>query len=346
MKAVVQDRYGSPDVLRVEDVERPTPRDDEVLIRIRATTVSRTDIHARAASPFFWRFFAGLRRPRWRTLGVELAGEVEAVGPKVSRFAIGDQVFGTPPGFGAHAELICLKVGAPLAHMPAGMSFEEAAAVCDGAIQALAALRAANVRAGQRVVIYGASGSLGTAGVQIARYLGAHVTAVCSTRNVELVRSLGADEVVDYLQEDFTKSGQTYDAIIDAVGKYSFLRGRHALRRGGVYVATDLGRFLLETIATVFATRWVGDKRVKMPMTRRTREDVLFLKELVEAGEFRAVIDRRYPMDQVAEAHRYVETLRKKGNVVLAIGDDRVTRRASGAGGQDPGQTSRRAQSA
>ncbi|MEX2184582.1 MAG: NAD(P)-dependent alcohol dehydrogenase, partial [Chloroflexota bacterium] len=323
MKAVVQDRYGPPEVLRLEEVERPMPKDDEVLIRIRATTVSRTDIHARAARPFLWRFFAGLRRPKWRTLGVELAGEVEAIGAQVSRFAVGDEVFGCPPGFGTHAEFICVRESAALAHKPAGMSFEEAAAVCDGAIQALAALRTADIRAGQRVVVYGASGSLGTAAVQLARQIGAHVTAVCNTKNVELVRSLGADEVVDYLQEDFTKNGQAYDAIIDAVGKYSFLRGRRALKRGGVYVATDLGPLLLETIATALATRWVGEKRVKMSMARRTKEDVLFLKELVEAGTFRAVIDRRYPMDQVIEAHRYVETLQKTGNVVLTISGDR-----------------------
>ncbi|MES2209661.1 MAG: NAD(P)-dependent alcohol dehydrogenase [Chloroflexota bacterium] len=320
MRAVVQDRYGPPEVLRLEEVERPVPKDDEVLVRIRATTVTRTDAHARAANPFFWRFFAGLRRPKWRTLGVELAGEVEAVGAHVTRFAVGDHVFGSPPGFGAHAEFICLRETAALAHKPAGMSFEEAAAVCDGAIQALATMRTADVQTGQRVVIYGASGSLGTAAVQLARNIGAHVTAVCNTRNVEIVRSLGADEVIDYTQQDFTKNGQTYDAIIDAVGKYSFLRGRRALRRGGVYVATDLGRFLLETITMLLATRWVGDKRVRMPMARRTREDVLFLKELIEAGKFRAVIDRRYPMEQVVEAHRYVETLQKTGNVVLTVG--------------------------
>lgn len=323
MKAVVQDRYGPPDVLRLEEVERPVPRDDEVLIRVRATTVSRTDVHARAANPFFWRFMAGLRRPKWRTLGVELAGEVEAAGAQVFQFAVGDDVFGTPPGFGAHAEYICLRDSAALARKPAGMSFEEAAAVCDGAMQALAALRAADVRTGQRVVIYGASGSLGTAAVQLARHIGAHVTAVCNTRNVDLVRSLGADEVVDYLHEDFTKNGQTYDAIIDAVGKYSFLRGRRSLKRGGIYVATDLGRFLLETPAMLLATRWVGTRRVRLPLARRSREDVLFLKELIEAGTYRAVIDRRYPVEQVVEAHRYVETLQKTGNVVLTLGGGR-----------------------
>ena len=325
MKAVVQDRYGPPDVLRIEDVERPVPKDDEVLIRIRATTVTQTDTHARAAHPFFWRFFGGLRRPKWRTLGVELAGEVEAVGAAVSQFHVGDHIFGSPPSFGAHAEFICLRESAPLAHKPAGMSFEEAAAVCDGATQALVTLRTADVQEGQRIVIYGASGSLGTAAVQLAKHIGARVTAVCNTKNVELVRSLGADEVVDYLQEDFTKNGQTYDAIIDAVGKYSFLRGRRSLKRGGVYVPTDLGPFMLETIAMLLATRWVGDKRVKMAFARRNKEDVLFLKELIEAGKFRAVIDRRYPLEQVVEAHRYVETWQKTGNVVLTISGDRGT---------------------
>jgi len=321
MKAVVQDRYGPQDVLRVEDVERPVPKDDEVLIRIRATTVTQTDTHARAAHPFFWRFFGGLRRPKWRTLGVELAGEVEAVGAAVSQFHVGDHIFGSLPSFGAHAEFICLRESAPLAHKPAGMSFEEAAAVCDGATQALMTLRTADVQEGQRIVIYGASGSLGTAAVQLAKHIGAHVTAVCNTKNVELVRSLGADEVIDYLEEDFTKNGQTYDAIIDAVGKYSFLRGRRSLKRGGVYVPTDLGPFMLETIVMLLATRWVGDKRVKMAIARRNKDDVLFLKELIEAGKFRAVIDRRYPLEQVVEAHSYVETWQKTGNVVLAVGD-------------------------
>jgi NADPH:quinone reductase-like Zn-dependent oxidoreductase len=296
------------------------PKDDEVLIRVRAGTVTQTDRHARAASPFFWRLFAGLRRPRWRTLGVELAGEAEAVGATVTEFQVGDEVFGHPSSyFGAHAEYISVRERAALAHKPAGMSFDEAAAVCDGASQALGTLRQADVQEGRRLVIYGASGSLGTAAVQLAKHFGAHVTAVCGTDHVELVRSLGADEVVDYRQQDFTKNGQTYDAIIDAVGKYSFRRGRSSLKPGGVYVATDGGRFLVETIALLVATRWVGSKRVRSGIGRRIKQDVLFLKELIEAGEFRAVVDRRYPMDQAAEAHRYVETWRKAGNVVLTI---------------------------
>ena len=323
MKAVVQDRYGPPEVLRIEEVERPVPKDDVLLIRVRASTVTQTDTHARRADLFLWRLVFGLRRPRSRTLGVELAGEVVAVGSAVRQFKVGDEVFGHPSTlFGAHAEYLCVSERAALALKPAGMSFEEAAAVCDGASQALDTLRQADVREGRRLVIYGASGSLGSAAVQLAKHFGAHVTAVCGTDHVELVRSLGADEVVDYRQQDFTKNGQTYDAIIDAVGKYSFRRGRRSLKPGGIYVATDGGRFMVETIALLVMTRWVGSKRVRSGIGRRRKEDVLFLKELIEAGEFRAVVDRRYPMDQAVEAHRYVETWHKAGNVVLTIATD------------------------
>ena len=296
------------------------PRDDEILIRVRASTVSQTDTHARRADLFLWRFVLGLRRPRMRTLGVELAGVVVSVGSAVREFKVGDEVFGQPSRyFGAHAEYVCVSEGAALALKPTGMSFDEAAAVCDGASQALGALRSADARAGSRIVIYGASGSLGTAAVQLAKHLGAHVTAVCGTDHVELVRSLGADEVVDYRQQDITKNGETYHAIIDAVGKYSFRRGRRSLKPGGIYVATDGGRFFVETIGLLVATRWVGSKRVRGAIGRRIKNDVLFLKELIEAGKFRAVVDRRYPMDQVVDAHRYVETWRKAGNVVLTI---------------------------
>jgi NADPH:quinone reductase-like Zn-dependent oxidoreductase len=323
MRAVVQDRYGPPEVLRIEEVERPVPRDDEVLIRVHAATVSQTDVHVRRASPIFWRLVFGLRRPRWRTLGVDLAGEVEGVGAAVREFKVGDAVFGSPSRlFGTHAEYVSVPERGPLAHKPAELSYEEAAAVADGSMQALSTLRQADVSPGCRIVVYGASGSLGTAAVQLAKHFGAHVTAVCSTRNVELVRSLGAEVVVDYLQEDFTKRGETYDAIIDAVGKYSFRRGRRALKPGGVYVATDGGRFLLETIALLVVTRWVGSKRVRGAAGRRSKQDIRLMKKLVEAGAFRPVVDRRYPMSRVAEAHRYVETWRKAGNVVLTIAGD------------------------
>jgi NADPH:quinone reductase-like Zn-dependent oxidoreductase len=319
MKAVVQDRYGPAEVLRIADVARPSPGADEVLVRVRATTVSQSDVHLRSADPFVYRLLFGLRRPR-RSLGVELAGEVEEIGSDVTEFAVGDRVFGQPSTWaGAYAEYLSVRAGGPIVHMPAGMTFDEAAAVCDGAAQALATLRQAGTAAGQRLVIYGASGSLGTAAVQIAKVLGAHVTGVCGTAHVELVRSLGADEVVDYRHEDFTRRGRSYDAIIDAVGKYSFRRGRRALRPGGIYVATDGGRFYLETLAFFVVTRFAGSKRVRAASARRNKADVVYLKELIEGGRFRPVIDRRYPMSEVVEAHRYVGTWRKAGNVVLTI---------------------------
>jgi NADPH:quinone reductase-like Zn-dependent oxidoreductase len=314
MRAVVHDRYGPPEVLRLEDVERPMPKDDEVLIRIHATTVNRTDCGLRSAELFLSRFFTGLHRPKHRILGMELAGEVAAVGPAVREFQIGDHLFGAI-GFGAHAEFVCIRERAPLAHKPAGMTFEEAAAVCDGASLALACLRKTDLRTGRSILIYGASGSVGTAAVQLARHFGADVTAVCNTRNLELARSLGADRVIDYTQTDFTKNGETYDVILDAVGKQTFWRCRRSLTAGGIYVSTDG----LRNLFLALPTRWIGDKRVALGISRYMKKDVLFLKELIEAGRYRAVIDRRYPLEQVVEATRYVETEQKTGNVVLSV---------------------------
>jgi NADPH:quinone reductase-like Zn-dependent oxidoreductase len=312
----VHDRYGPPEVLRLEDVERPVPKEDQVLVKIHATTVNRSDCGWRSAKPFFARFFTGLRRPKQRILGMELAGEVGAVGAAVTQFEVGDHVFGV--SVRAHAEYVCVRESGALAHKPAGMTFEEAAAVCDGAALALACLRKADLREGRSVLVYGASGSVGTAAVQLAKHFGAHVTAVCNTKNVELVRSLGADEVVDYLQEDFTKNGKTYDVVFDAVGKHSFRRSRRSLKPGGVYLETDLG-FLWHLPILALATRWIGDKRVTIPIPKYTKENVLFLKELIEAGKYRAVIDRRYPLEDVVEATKYVETGQKTGNVVLTV---------------------------
>ena len=321
MKAVVHDRYGPPEVLRLEEVERPVPKDDELLVRVHATTVNRTDCHVRGAKPFLWRFFTGLLRPKERILGSELAGEVEAVGTAVSEFEVGDHVFGITAylseGFGCHAEFICMR-GGLLAHKPPGTSFEGAAAICDGAMSALSCLRAADLREGRSILVYGASGSIGTAAVQLAKYFGAHVTAVCNTKNLELVLSLGADAVVDYTKEDFTKNGETYDVIFDAVGKHSFRRCRRSLKQGGIYIETDLG-FMWHVPLLALSTRWIGDKRVTLGMAKYTKADVLFLKELIEAGKYRAVIDRRYPLEDVVEATRYVETGQKTGNVVLTV---------------------------
>jgi len=324
VRAVVYNRYGAPDVLRLEEVERPTPNADEVLVKIHATTVNRADCATREANrrsglavSLLSRLISGIRRPRQRILGNELAGEVEAVGAGVTGFAVGDRVFGSSGlRFGAHAEFICLRESARIAQMPTGMSFEEAAPICDGALNALTCLKQADLRKGRTILIYGASGAIGTAGVQLARHFGADVTAVCSTKNLELVRSLGADRVIDYTREDFTKNGQTYDVILDAVGKHSFRRCRASLGPGGIYLPTDgLGNLVL-----ALWTPRVGDKKVLFQIPpRQTKRDVLFLKELVEAGEYRPVIDRRYPLEDVVEATRYVETEQKTGNVVLTV---------------------------
>jgi NADPH:quinone reductase-like Zn-dependent oxidoreductase len=248
---------------------------------------------------------------------MEFAGEVEAVGAAVTEFAVGDHVFGVK-GAGAHAEYVCIRESGPIAPKPSHMSFEEAAAVCDGAALALACLRKAGPLDGRDVLVYGASGSVGTAGVQLAKHFGAHVTAVCNTKNVELVRALGADEVVDYLREDFTKNGKTYDVVFDAVGKLSFRRVRRSLRPGGTFVDTDPG-FMWHLPLLALLTRWIGSKRVRMGMTRYSKQDVLYLKKLIEAGEYRAVIDRRYLLEDVVEATKYVETGQKTGNVVLTL---------------------------
>jgi len=318
VRAVVYDRYGPPEVQRLEDVERPVPHDDEVLVKIHATTVTRTDCGIRAGKPFFVRLIFGLRRPKQRILGTELAGEVEAVGAAVTKFAVGDHVFGSTAAFrsGSHAEFVCVREAGPLAHKPAAVTFVEAAAVTDGAVLALMCLESVHPRAGQSIVVYGASGAIGTAGVQLAKHFGADVTAVCGTKNLELVKSLGADTVIDYTREDFTKSAHKYDVIFDAVGKLSFSRCKRSLKQGGAYVATDG----LWNILLALWTSRIGDRKVLFPIPPHyTRETVLLIKELIESGKFRAVIDRCYPLEDVVEATRYVETEQKTGNVVLTV---------------------------
>jgi NADPH:quinone reductase-like Zn-dependent oxidoreductase len=321
MKAVVHDEYGPPEVLHLAEVERPVPADDEVLVKIRATTVNRTDAGLRSGKPWISKFFTGFRRPKNQILGMEFAGEVEAVGQEVTEFKVGDAVFGGK-GFGAHAQYVCIRESGPLAHKPAGMSFEEAASVFDGLSLALVCLEHGEPLEGRSVLVYGASGSVGTSGVQLARHFGADVTAVVATKNLELVRSLGADAVIDYTQEDFTRNGKTYDVIFDSVGKHSFRRSRRSLKPGGTFVETDLG-FMWHVPLLLLATRWIGDKKLKMGIARYTKKDLLFLKELIEAGEYRAVIDRTYPLEDVIEATRYVETGQKTGNVVLTVAGDR-----------------------
>ena len=324
MRAVVYDRYGPPDVLHIEEVERPVPAEDEVLIGVRATAVTRSDCATREANrrsgpavAFLSRLISGVRRPRQRILGSELAGEVEAVGTTVKEFAAGDRVFGsTGFRFGAYAEYVCMRESARVARMPGGMSFEDAASICDGGLNALWCLRQGGLRKGHDILIYGASGAIGTAAVQLARHFEADVTDVCNTKNVELVRSLGASKVIDYTQEDFTQNGQAYDVIFDAVGKHSFKRSQSSLKSGGVYLATDG----LRNLMLAAWTSRVGDKKVIFAIPPRyTKEDVVLLKDLIESGKYRAVVDRRYPLEDVVEASRYVETEQKVGNVVLSI---------------------------
>jgi NADPH:quinone reductase-like Zn-dependent oxidoreductase len=318
VKAAVNTSYGPPDVVRLSDVEKPSPKDHELLVRVHATTVNRTDCGYQAAKPFILRFFTGLTRPKVTILGTEFAGEVEAVGPGVTDFQAGDRVFGYIEGlFGAHAEYTVVPESGSLATMPADLTYEEAAPATEGAHYALSNIRGAKVRSGQDVLVYGATGAIGSAAVQLLRSIGAHVTAVCATAHLELVRSLGAERVIDYTLEDFTKDYHRYDVVFDAAGKSSFGRCRRLLKPGGIYLSTGLGPFL-ENAVLPLITPLLGGRKVIFPIPKHDREMVRHFKGLIESGEFRPVIDRRYPLDQIVEAYRYVETGQKIGNVVIS----------------------------
>jgi NADPH:quinone reductase-like Zn-dependent oxidoreductase len=323
MKAIVATKYGSPDVLQLKEVENPIPEDNEVLIRIYATTATTADAMMRQGPPLFGRFFTGLRRPKSPIPGAVFAGEIEAVGKDVKLFKKGDQVFGeTGNDTGTYAEYKCLPDEGALVSKPANMTYDEAAAVDEGALTALPFLRdKGEIQSGQKVLINGASGAIGTAAVQLAKCFGAEVTGVCSTTNLELVTSLGADKVIDYTKEDFTKSGQTYDIIFDTVGKSSFSRCKGSLTQRGVYLNPALG---LPILLQMLWTSMIGSKKAMITFAglRSSSEkikDLLFLKELIEAGKIKPVIDRRYPLEQIAEAHRYVDKGHKKGSVVITV---------------------------
>jgi NADPH:quinone reductase-like Zn-dependent oxidoreductase len=306
-------------VVRVVEVEKPAAKDHEVLVRVHATTVNRTDCGVRAAKPFIYRFFLGLRRPRLTVLGNEFAGQVEAVGAGVTSFKVGDRVFGfSGTWFGAHAEYLTMPEDGMLATMPADLSYEQAAPSTEGSLYALSALRTAKLQRGQSVLLNGATGAIGSAAVQLLREMGAEVTAVCGTEHVELVRGLGADRVIDYTAEDFTRDAQRYDVVLDAVGKSSFGRCRRLLKPGGLYLSTDLGPLSLNPVLAL-VTPLFGGRRVRFAIPRQDQGTVAYVKERIESGTFRPITDRRYRLDQIVEAYRYVETGRKVGNVVISV---------------------------
>lgn len=319
MKAIVYNKYGTPEVLEQVEVPKPVPSDNDILIKVHATTVNRTDCGFRNPDYFIIRLFNGFFVPKVKILGSEFAGIVESIGSKVSMFKVGDEVFGLSTGkFGAHAEYICLPESGSLALKPEGFSLEEAAAVCDGLMLANAYLKDLDYSKSQKILINGASGSIGTAGVQLAKYLGAKVTAVCKTKNMDLVKSLGADEVIDYTKNDFTLAGKDFDFIFDAVGKSSFFKCRKLLKPKGVYVSTEFG-FLAQNVFLTLLTPIFGGRRVKFPIATDKKEDILFFKKVIESRKYRAVIDRCYPLSEIIEASKYVDTGEKTGNVVITI---------------------------
>jgi len=322
MKAVICPKYGSPDVLQLNEVEKPTPKPDEVLIKIYATTVSSGDVIDRTGRVSTWawlptRLAFGLTKPRRKIPGAELAGEIETVGVEVKWFNKGDQVFGSAGwGSGAYAEYKCLPADGALAIKSPNVTFEEAAPLTFGGLTALYFIRKGNITSGSKVLVFGASGSIGTYAVQLAKYFGGEVSGVCSTTNLELVKSLGADHVIDYTKEDFTERGESYDVIFDTVRKTSFARCKGSLKENGTYLTTDMG---LALFYHMFWTSITSSQKVISGIASQKPEDLMFLAELLEAGKMKTVIDRKYELEEIAEAHRYVEKGHKKGNVIITV---------------------------
>jgi NADPH:quinone reductase-like Zn-dependent oxidoreductase len=319
MKAAVCTRYGPPEVVVISDVDKPATGENGLLVKVHATTVNRTDCAYRAARPFFMRFLTGLIRPRPAVWGTEYAGVVEAVGSGITSFGVGDKVFGYNEGpFGAHAEYLSVAADGAVAAMPAGVTYQQAAPGTEGSHYALAHIRAAKIRSGQDVLVYGATGAIGSAAVQLLKSLGAHVTAVCGTGHVELVRGLGADRVIDYTAGDFTKDNQRYDVVLDSVGKSSFSQCKRLLKPRGIYISSELGPLAQNPFRALIAPLH-GGKKVMFPIPKHDQLMVGHVRDLIESGQFRPVIDRTYPLDQIADAYRYVETGQKTGNVVISL---------------------------
>ena len=322
MKAVVYTKYGPPDVLQLREVEKPAPRDDEVLIRVHATTVNRTDYATVGGKPFFARLMTGVLKPRRETPGTEFAGEIEAAGKSVSSLKVGDRVFGFDAlSSGSHAQFMTISED-KAATIPGDMTYEQVAPSTEGAHYAYNFIKNASMKSGQRVLVNGATGAIGSAAVQLAAYLGANVAAVCDTKNMEMVRSLGAYKVIDYTSEDFTKDEERYDFVFDAVGKSSFARCRPLLRSGGVYISSDLGwmaQNVFLPLITPIVKPVLGNKKTVSPFPTDTRGSILLVRKLMEEGRFRAVVDREYPFERIVEAYRYVGTGQKRGNVVITV---------------------------
>lgn len=318
MKAAVRSSYGAPDVVRIVDVERPSIKNDELLVKIHATTVNRTDCAYRSAKPFVNRLFTGLFKPKWAILGTEFAGEVAAVGTAVTSFAVGDRVFGFIEQGGCHAEFVSIPESGSLALMPTDLTYDLVAPSTEGSHYALTSIKGAKVRARQDVLVNGGTGGIGSAAVQLLKAVGANVTAVCGPTHVELVRGLGADRVIDNVAEDFTKDDQTYDVVLDSVGKSSFTQCRRLLKPRGIFVSSELGRGGSNVFWTL-VTPLLRGKKVKFPIPKQTAETVNYFKDLMESGEFKPVIDRHYPLEQIVEAYAYVETGQKIGNVVIDV---------------------------
>jgi NADPH:quinone reductase-like Zn-dependent oxidoreductase len=319
MRAAINTEYGPPEVVKLMEVEKPVPKESEVLIKVHATTVNRTDCGFRSAEYFVSRFFSGLFRPKNKILGNEFAGEIDAIGKSVKLFSIGDRVMGyNDKTFGAHAEYMTIHENDAITTMPNNFNFIDAAPITEGGHYALCDIKAAKVTAGQNVLIYGASGAIGSAAVQLVKYLGAKVTAVCNTQNAALIKSLGADPVIDYTKQDFTKTDQQFDFIFDAVGKSSFQQCRPLLTKRGIYISTELGKNA-ENIFYALTTPLFGNRKVLFPIPSINKDDVIFLKELAETGKYKPVIDRQYNLAQIIEAYKYVETGQKTGNVVITL---------------------------
>jgi len=321
MRAVIYERYGGPEVLRQVEIDKPSPGAGQVLIRVLATTVNRSDCGFRTAKPWIVRLFSGILRPKQQILGNEVAGEVEAVGPSVTAFKVGDRVAGlTGNAFGAHADYVCVSERAALAPVPQTLPPERAVALWDGPWLALTCLRQAKLAQGERILIYGASGSIGTSAVQLAKHLGAHVTAVCATNGIELVRSLNPDQLIDYTVTDFTRAEPEFDVVLDAVGKSTFGACKRLLKPKGRYISTDLGPWWQNPWLQLW-TRLAGGKSVSLaiPDESRVREDVHFLRDLAEKGALRPIVDRTYSFEQIVDAYRYVDTEKKLGSVVITV---------------------------